>query len=570
MRRLKILILILIVPFNVFGAAKINPNPLKIVQTHLQNEQVQPGKSSTLVINWLLDPAYHAYADQFKLEALTYDNAHISIQEISPIVEFEDKFSKKRRKGATGQGRMTAVIDWPSPLPMGKFQMDLQLTYQACTEDHCLLPKHIPLQITAINQTPMGMPSLAGFSEKGWKIWLIVFLAGVLTSLTPCIFPLIPITIAVLSARGVHSRRMGFLLSLSYVLGIAATYAVLGVVAASTGALFGAFLGHPYVISALAVLFVVLGLSMLGWFSIETPRYLTQRLITHKTQGGFVGAFLAGTIAGVVASPCVGPVLAGVLTYVAQSRDVVMGFALLFVFALGLGQLFLLLGTFSNIRQKLPKSGPWMNAIKFLFALTFFGLALFYLRPLISEDFAWRLIGVFLLLGVLHPEDWRQTKIISLTRVKAAVVFIVIAVAGALIFTGSPATWFAKAPTEITQTKVLPFVPYSEKVLAQAQVEGMPVMIDFYADWCVACKELEQFTFSAPEVQALATEFVFVKFDATQSTPLFEELQSRYGIVGLPFIVFIDGKGHWRQDLTLTGFEDAPEFVKRLQELIKK
>lgn len=546
---------------------KVNPNPLEIVRSDFNDAAINPGESSTLEIQWRLAPEYHAYADQFRIEAVKPDGTRVALQEISPLVEFDDKFSGKRKKGAKGAGRIVAVVDWPQPLPVGGFEAEFALTYQACAEDHCLLPKRIPVLVTAKSETSMTMPGLGDLGEKGWKIWFIVFFAGILTSLTPCIFPLIPITIAVLSARTEpKSRRYGLALSLSYVFGIALTYAILGLLAASTGALFGQFLGHPAVVVGLAVLFVAFGFSMLGWFTIGTPNFVAQRLHSHKTKGGFVGAFLAGTLAGVVASPCVGPVLAAILSYVAQTQDLIFGFALLFVFALGLGQLFLFIGTFSDFKKWLPRSGPWMNAVKYVFALTFFGLALFYVRPWISEDLAWRIAGLFILLGLINPEHWRGHSKLVFSRGKVLILSVMIALAGALLVTGSPQKWLDKGRTA-ADFKVLPWVPYSDALLKQAATEGMPVVIDFYADWCVACKELEKFTFSTAEVQAYSQRVLWVKFDATSSTPLFEDLQKKYGIVGLPHLVFIDAKGAWREDLTLTGFEKAPEFVRRLEAL---
>ncbi len=547
--------------------SKVNPNPLKIIQAHLEATDVKPGSSSNLEIRWQLAPEYHAYADQFRIETMKPNGTRVTLQEISPLSDFDDKFSGKRRKAVHGEGRILAVIEWPKSLPDGEFRAEFNLTYQACADDHCLLPKKLALDVTAKNQAATSLGALSHLDSLGWKIWFIVFFAGVLTSFTPCIFPLIPITIAVLSSgSGRKSRRHGFILSLFYVFGIAMTYALLGLVAASTGALFGQFLGHPAVITGLAVFFVALGLSMLGWFTIGTPHFIAKYFHAHRTKGGFIGAFFAGALAGIVASPCVGPVLAAILSYVAQTQDLLFGFGLLFVFALGLGQLFLLIGTFSDVKKLLPKSGAWMNFVKYFFALTFFALALFYIRPWLSEDWLWRLAGVFILIGLVNPEHWRGHATLKFTRGKVIWLSLLIALAGALIVGGSPQKWL-RGSEVADETKALPWIPYSENVLQQAATESKPVVIDFYADWCVACKELEKFTFSTPEVQAYANRIVWVKFDATSPSPVFEELQKKYGIVGLPHLVFIDGKGKWREDLTLTGFEKAPEFVKRLTPL---
>ncbi len=234
--------------------------------------------------------------------------------------------------------------------------------------------------------------------ERGWWVLLLlVFGAGVLASLTPCVYPLIPITIGVLGAREASTRREGFLLSLSYVGGIVATYSVLGVVAASVGGVFGGFLQNLWLQAAIALLFVVLALGCLGVYSFQLPEGLQKRL--HEVGGaGHGGAFAMGLVAGLIAAPCVGPVVAGILLYVAEQGDLVLGWLLLTVFAVGMGLLFLVLGTFSSLLHRLPRSGGWMEAVKMVFGAVFLGLALYYLRlavPAIGDgmDWFWLVIG---------------------------------------------------------------------------------------------------------------------------------------------------------------------------------
>lgn len=208
---------------------------------------------------------------------------------------------------------------------------------------------------------------------------LLVFLAGFLSSLTPCVYPLIPITISVFGASGAKSRLHGFSLSLVYVLGIALTYSVLGVAAAMFGTVFGGAMQHPAVIMSLVVVFGVLGLSSVGLFDLRLPGDLQTKL-SSVGGAGYLGAFLMGLVAGIIAAPCVGPIVAGVLLYVARQQDVVLGGGMLFVFALGLGVIFVLLGTFSSLLNKLPRAGGWMESVKVVFGAVFFGMALYYLR----------------------------------------------------------------------------------------------------------------------------------------------------------------------------------------------
>lgn len=221
-------------------------------------------------------------------------------------------------------------------------------------------------------------------SEQGLlAALLLVFIAGFLSSLTPCVYPLIPITIGIFGAADAGSRFKGFTLSLAYVLGIAITYSLLGVAAAVFGTVFGGAMQHPALKIGLGVLFVALGLSSLGAFSLRLPGDLQTKL-SAVGGAGYVGAFLMGLVAGVIAAPCVGPIVAGVLVYVAQQQDILLGWSMLFVFALGLGVIFLVLGTFSSMIQRLPRSGSWMDAVKAVFGVVFFAMALYYLRYLVT------------------------------------------------------------------------------------------------------------------------------------------------------------------------------------------
>jgi thiol:disulfide interchange protein len=226
---------------------------------------------------------------------------------------------------------------------------------------------------------------------------LLVFLAGVLASLTPCVYPLIPITVGIFGAKQADTRLHGFGLSLVYAFGIAVTYSVLGVAAASLGTVFGGAMQNPWVLGAISLLFLVLGLSSLGVFEIRLPGSLQTKL--SQTGGaGWAGAFVMGLVAGIIAAPCVGPIVAGILLYVAQQQDPVLGFGLLFTFAIGMGQLFLALGTFSSLLNRLPQSGSWMEGVKLVFGVVFIAMALYYLQflaPAIADvaEAVWLLVG---------------------------------------------------------------------------------------------------------------------------------------------------------------------------------
>jgi thiol:disulfide interchange protein len=218
-------------------------------------------------------------------------------------------------------------------------------------------------------------------AKSGWLVaFLVVFVGGIATSLTPCVYPLIPVTIALFGAQGAESRTKAFLLSATYVLGIVLTYTVLGVIAAMTGSLFGAALQSPIIVGGIALLFLVLALNMMGLFEIRLPAGIQNKLSKDRQQG-FVTAFVMGLIAGIIAAPCVGPILSGVLLFIAETQNALLGSALMATFATGMGLLFLVVGTFSSLINRLPASGPWMEGIKAIFAIIFVVAAFYFIAP---------------------------------------------------------------------------------------------------------------------------------------------------------------------------------------------
>jgi thiol:disulfide interchange protein DsbD len=502
----------------------VSENPLS-AQAILEPATISAGANGTVKIYLQLLSGHHAYIDQFHLMAEDSTQFRVGQFHISPVLDFNDPFSKKIKKVVENKAIMTAPLEISLSTPAQKMKLNLELTYQACTKDYCLFPKtlKVPLMfhitssppgptVTAARGESLSSSFQTAVQNRLWLAFLIVFFAGVLTSFTPCIFPMIPITLAVLGARAQGlSRSQRFLLSVCYVLGIGMTYSTLGVIVASTGVLFGAFLGNTWVIIGLAALFVIMGLSMLGLFEVALPARWQTALNRHRMQQGLFGAFASGLLAGIVASPCVGPVLVSLLTFVAQTQSLVLGFCLLFTFALGMGALFMALGLSTELFHRLPRSGPWMEGIKKIFAMSFFGLAIWYLRPILPD------------LWPVHSRSSEQSD----------------------------------------QWQI-----YSKQQIDRAVQRHQPIVIDVWAEWCIACKELEVNVFNTPHVRQLTKNFLLLKFDATKETAEFNELKQEYGIVGLPFIIFYDDQGHRRDDLVLTGIEDSELFQLRLKKAL--
>ncbi|HVK61595.1 MAG TPA: cytochrome c biogenesis protein CcdA, partial [Bdellovibrionales bacterium] len=366
-----------------------------------------------------------------------------------------------------------------------------------------------------------------------------------------------------------RSRTKSLTLSITYVLGIAVTYAIAGVIAAKTGALFGALLSNVYVVSGIATIFIVMALSMFGFYEIQAPAFVRNRLGTAQTGGGIVGAFATGLIAGIVASPCVGPVLVGVLAHVAQTQDAVLGFALLFTFAVGMGTLFIAIGLSSSVLNKLPKSGAWMEAPKFLFGVILVGMAFYYIKPIYPEWLFRVLIGVALILFGSAEGPFRHGQGLLLKeKLRKGLALALVVMGAAFVFAGTVQRLYPQGFINAEQTSTttkLPWQPFSDDALKTAIDQKKPVIIDFYADWCAACVELEKDTFPDPRIQAQAGDFVWLKVDATEESAELDRVRKIYEVVGLPTMIFYDKNGQIRKDLTLTGFEKADLFLKRME-----
>ena len=408
--------------------------------------------------------------------------------------------------------------------------------------------------------------SLLGFAAA--------FAGGVLTSLTPCVYPLIPITVSVFgagrstlgaghSASGTSrttSRGRAFALSGLYVLGIAATYSTLGAVAALTGRAFGSVMQNPWVMGGVALVFVALAASMFGAFELALPSSLQAR-VNRVGGAGLGGALAMGLVAGVVAAPCTGPVLAAALTFVAARGSLLFGVGILFTYALGIGLLFFLIGTFS---VALPRSGPWMGTVKSIFGVAMLAAAGIFLsgafpsvKSLFSASRAAALAAAGasaagVLLGALRtsvpsPRLPRLARALGLLLVAGGVVYAV-GTAGARGRAAPGLAWIQSEPDGLT--------------LARSQ--GRPVLLDFWADWCTACKELDRIAWSDPRVQAEASRFVAVKLDGTAESAPFQAAFEKYRVAGMPTVILIDAQGRELPE-RITSAIEATAMLERLR-----
>ncbi|MDI1429326.1 protein-disulfide reductase DsbD family protein [Polyangium sorediatum] len=399
------------------------------------------------------------------------------------------------------------------------------------------------------------------------------FAGGLLTCLTPCVYPMIAITVSVFGAKQASSRKQAVLLSLSFVMGIAVLFTTLLVGAALTGNLFGAALQKWWVNVGIAIVMGAMAASMFGAFELTLPEGLMQRL-SSVGGVGYGGAFVLGLVSSLIAAPCTGPVLTGVILWIGKTQSVLLGALVGFCYALGLGLPFFLVGAFA---VGLPKGGKWMVAVKSFFGTVLLVCALYFLRYAIPamtkvarHDTMFMVAGAGailfgILLGAVHL-DWSDGGLGVKIRKALG---ITAATAGGFILWISielpPEMPHVVATAEAAAGKQLLTWEHSEKeAMERAQREKRPLMVDFTADWCGACKEFTKHTFSDPRVMEKAGNFVAVKVDATNDEdPAVEQVKGKYKVVGLPTVVIYDSTGKERQ--RFTEFVPADKFLKALE-----
>lgn len=528
-----------------------------------------------------------------KADHLIYrDMTHVALSESDVALAGEASFPEPHTKLDPFENVEKEIYDGESEfrLPItilpnaapGVHSVTLVVDYQGCSKKVCYFPqtREFPLSFTvtenvnanaaAIAQTGNAQPSEPAppqsqieqyLSNSLFLAFLFIFLSGIATCATPCVFPLIPITVTIFGAREAKSTLQAFLLAFTYVLGLAVTYSALGFIAAYTGSLFGQVMSNPLVIGAVATIFIAMGVSMFGAFELQLPSNWSAKLARAGGKG-FAGAFVMGLVAGVIAAPCTGPVLVGLLAYVAKEANPAFGLSLLMVYAFGLGLPFLILGTFSNLITKLPRSGSWMEHVKSVFGILLFTAALYFLKDvvpplkdaLVHSTAAFAGAGVLfafgLFLGAVHL-SFHTTNMMDRLRKGVGVVFCTAALF--MIFGGL---------TKV-EAKNVDWVHDLEAGIQAAREQNKPVMIDFYADWCAVCKEIEANTFSDDVVSKNLNRFVTIKVNLDKVKNK-NSIQKEYNIYGLPWITFYDSKGNHLPGETITGFIGPEEFIKHI------
>jgi thiol:disulfide interchange protein DsbD len=567
-----------------------------------------------LRLHWSIAEGTFLYHDKITLSA--GENQAVALGQFT-LPEPEIKQDAVRPDGSIGEVAIYHdEIDFLVPLLRNATEateLELKVGYQGCAEIGVCYPpidKQFSLALPAISEaeasevsatidTPSAPSSTELISEldeitqtlKGGSTLLIIglfFLFGLGLAFTPCIFPMIPILSGIIAGQGHKiTTQKAFVLSLVYVLAMALTYTIAGVLAGLFGENLQAYFQNPWILSAFALVFVLLALSMFGFYDLQLPSSLQSRLseVSNKQQGGsLVGVAIMGFLSALIVGPCVAPPLAGALIYIGQTADALLGGLALFALSMGMGAPLIAIGTSAG--KLLPRAGSWMDAVKAVFGVALLAVAIIMLERIIPADIAMLLWGILFIVSAIYMGALRNLEIEASGWQKLwkglGFVFLVY---GTLMLVGAaaggkdtlqPLRGIAIAGGGASPGhQELPFKRIKsledlQREIASASSQGKPVMLDFYADWCVSCKEMEKYTFSDPRVIAALADTHLLQADVTANDDIDKALlQEHFGLPGPPAIIFYGSDGRERKHYRLVGFKPAKAFLAHLDQAIE-
>ena len=545
-----------------------------------------------VLLDWQVAPGYYLYRHRTSAKTST---PGFSLGEIA-MPDGKKKTDEFFGDVEVYYGILTATV--PVTRPTAASSFEVEVTYQGCADAGLCYP---PVTKTvAIELPPPGTPSTSDvapmISEQdrlsslisGGNLLAILasfFGFGLLLAFTPCVLPMIPILSGIIAGQGAAATpSRSFLLSVTYVLGMALTYTIAGAAFAAAGQQAQAFFQQPWIIIAFAALFVVLALAMFGLFDLKIPSALETRLANvsgRQKAGSFVGTAVMGALSALVVTACVAPPMVAALAVIGQTGDILRGALALFVMAIGMGTPLLFVGIAGG--RFLPHAGPWMTTIKALFGVLFLGVAVWMLERILPGALTLALWALLVIVGGYYFGGFGRTsagaaapRLLARGLGLAAIVWGTIMMIGAAAGGHDPLQPLRGATLPgfggqagATASEALPFrriasVGDLDRELAAAQAAGQPVMLDFYADWCVSCKEMEKYTFSVPEVQQDLAGFVLLKADVTANSEADQALFRRFGVYGPPTTAFFGTQGRECRAFRLVGYVKADDFRSHL------
>lgn len=572
--------------------AQFGPEDLIRINTISSFDKVNAGGQFKIAVKINIKDSWHINSDKPKEDYLIPSQVNIQIQEgfrlektnYPPAEEIKLGFSDTPLSAWQGEILIGSLFSVDKNISEGSYKLIINFDYQACNDMTCLPPssvtdtlivqvvssqsvsneinqdefKKIDLSYTdlssEIKKTTESDNSISNMLENNGLFLglLFVFIGGLALNLTPCVYPLIPITIGFFGGQSEGKTIRLFGMGLLFVVGMAVTYSVIGVVTALSGAVFGSLLQNPIVIIIIALIFLILSLSMFGLYEFQLPNSWVAK--AGGAKGGFYGAFFMGLTMGIVAAPCIGPFVLGLVTYVAAKADPYLGFLMFFVLALGLGFPYLLLAIFSGKIKKLPRAGEWMDGVKHIFGFILIGMALYFIVPLLPKSFSGYVLPIFMIITAVYllVFDKLGNSVKGFKNFKIVFSILLMALA---VYNLLPSA----------DNNSIDWQEYSESKLSDS-IGQTPVIIDFYADWCIPCKELDAITFSDAKVIEESRKFLSLKADMTKSlSPEVESLRNKFKIVGVPTVLILDSNGS--EINRITGFVNAEEFINIIKSI---
>jgi thiol:disulfide interchange protein DsbD len=556
-------------------------HPIAHIRAYVSHASIRPGEAFKLALVTTIRPGFHINSHEPEDEFLVPTVAEFDAAEgigwepvFYPIPVWESlTFSEKRVSVYQGTVSMIVVGKVNEDLPPGQISLSGRLRYQPCDDKACYMPETVEFSTalrvvsaaepseTIHHEIFQGRPELTADEirvkeviEKGLLYAMGMFLVfGLALNLTPCVYPVIPMTVGFFGSQGRQKKRRTFLLASYYVVGIAVVFSALGLLSGLAGKQWGFLFQSPWFVIAVSVVILSMAASMFGAFEITVPQFL-MRLGGKSRQGG-IGAFVMGLTVGVVIAPCAAGVVIGLVGIIAKLGMVFLGAVLFFVMGLGLGMPYLFLAVSSGLMSHLPKSGMWMVWIRKVFGILLIGVAVYFLVPQAQQApdqmlFYLGVLGVFggILLGFLDRAEGFGGRSFKIIRTVVGCVMIV----GGILCVNRG---LHPAPKGVAWVHTD----------TQARAEGKPLLLDFYAQWCGVCKQLDRETFSDKRVVEMAEHFVMAKIDLTTPTAASSALREKFRIAAMPTIVFVGPDGVERTDLRIVGFAGPDQMIERMK-----